>query len=236
MGLWMSLLYSVLVLPVFWYSGSLFRLLGQEPQVADLAQYFMHIAGFGMAPALLVTVLKSFLSALEQTRIVLWATLIGMPVNAALNWALIFGHWGAPELGVAGSALATLCTQMASLLVIALYAARHPELRHYQLFVRFWRPDWAALALVFRLGTPIGLTSLCEGGLFQASALMMGWIGTVELTAHGIALELASITFMVHLGLSQAATVRAGRDLPVGGLRHHHRLALPRSSSAFRIS
>ncbi|TMV82535.1 MATE family efflux transporter, partial [Thioclava sp. BHET1] len=211
MGLWLSLLYSVLVLPVFWYSGSLFRLLGQEPQVADLAQHFMRIAGFGMAPALLVMVLKSFLSALERTRIVLWATLIGLPVNAALNWALIFGHWGAPELGVAGSALATLGTQIASLLVIALYAARHPALRHYQLFVRFWRPDWAAFALVFRLGTPIGLTSLCEGGLFQASALMMGWIGTVELAAHGIALELASITFMVHLGLSQAATVRAGR-------------------------
>ena len=64
---------------------------------------------------------------------------------------------------------------------------------------------------VWKLGLPIGLTGLAEGGLFQASALMMGWIGTVELAAHGIALEVAALTFMLHVGLSSAATIRVAR-------------------------
>ncbi len=229
MGLWLSLLFSLLILPLFWWSGPVLIALGQTPETAELAQRFLRIAGFGMAPALVVMVLKSFLAALERTQVVLWATLAGLPCNALLNWMLIFGHWGAPELGVAGSALATVGTQLLSLAIVGLYAARHQPLRHYQLFTRFWRPDWPAFLQVFRLGWPIGLTGLAEGGLFNASALMMGWIGTVQLAAHGIALELAALTFMVHLGLSQAATIRTGRAFGQGdtqGLRAAARTAI----------
>ena len=211
MGMWLSLLFSVVVLPVFWFSGPIFVALGQQPDVAANAQSFMRIAGFGMAPALLVMVLKSFVSALERTHVVLWATVTAVFLNLGLDWLLIFGNWGAPELGVRGTAIATTSTQVLTLVVIGLYSALNPMLRRYHLFVRFWRPDWPALGRVFQLGWPIGLTGLAEGGLFNASALMMGWIGTVELAAHGIALELSALTFMVHLGLSQAATVRAGR-------------------------
>jgi len=86
-------------------------------------------------------------------------------------------------------------------------------LPQFELFKNFWRSDSEILKRVFLLGWPIGLTSLAEGGLFAASAVMMGWIGAIELAAHGIAIQLASLTFMVHLGFSQAATVRAGRAL-----------------------
>ncbi|MDE3240057.1 MAG: MATE family efflux transporter [Paracoccaceae bacterium] len=222
MGMWLSLIYSALVLPVFWFSGPIFRALGQNDQVASLAEGFMRIAGFGMAPALLVMVLKSFVAALERTQVVLWVTIGALFVNAGLDWVLIFGHLGLPEMGARGSAWATLGTQTLTLIVVALYAARHGALRRFELFRRFWRPDWPALARVFRIGWPIGMTSLAEGGLFQASALMMGWIGTMQLAAHGIALELASLTFMVHMGLSQAATIRVGRARGAGdpvGLR-----------------
>lgn len=211
MGLWLSTLYAALAYPIFWFSGPIFLALGQKPETAAIAQSFMRIAGLGLAPALYVMALKSYLAAHEKTQVVLWATLGGLAINAAGNWAFIFGHWGAPEMGASGSALATLLTQIFGLIVIVAYAAAHPALRRHQLFRRFWRPDWPGFGRVFRLGYPIGLTSLAEGGLFQATALMMGWIGTVQLAAHGIALELASITFMVHLGLSQAATVRVGR-------------------------
>jgi MATE family multidrug resistance protein len=86
-------------------------------------------------------------------------------------------------------------------------------LPQYQLLRNVWRSDTEIMRQVFRLGWPIGLTSLAEGGLFSASAVMMGWLGAIPLAAHGIAIQLASLTFMVHLGLSQAATVRAGRAL-----------------------
>lgn len=216
MGMWLSLIFSVLVLPVFWYSGAIFRALGQNDQVATLAQGFMRIAGFGMAPALLVMVLKSFVSALERTQVVLWVTIGALFVNAGLDWVLIFGHLGLPAMGPRGTAFATLGTQTLTLIVVALYAAWHGELRRFELFTRFWRPDWPAFARVFRIGWPIGVTSLAEGGLFQASALMMGWIGTMQLAAHGIALEITSLTFMVHMGLSQAATIRIGRAQGAG--------------------
>lgn len=211
MGLWLSILFSILTYPVFWWSGPILLALGQEPDVSALAQTYLRIAGLGMAPALLVMVLKSYLSALERTQVVLWVTVAAVPLNVVLNWALIFGNWGVPELGVAGSAIATVIVQIVSLLMIVLYAALLPALAQYSLFQRFWRPDWPGFRAVFRLGWPMGLTGLAESGLFQASALMMGWIGTTELAAHGIALEITALAFMVHVGLSNAVTVRGGQ-------------------------
>ncbi len=211
MGLWLSILFGVLVYPVFWWSEPILLALGQKPDVALLAQDFMRIAGLGMVPALAVTVLSSFLAALGRTQAVLLATVAAVFVNIAAGWALIFGNWGFPELGVRGAAIASVATQLLSLAVLAVYAGALPELRRFRLFQRFWRPDWHAFGNVFRLGWPIGLTGLAEGGLFQASALMMGWLGTVELAAHGIAMQAASLGFMLHVGLSSAATIRTAR-------------------------
>lgn len=210
MGLWLSILFSVAVYPLFWWSEGIMLALGQKPEVAALAQEYLRIAGLGIGPALLVMVLKSYLAALERTQVVLWVTVAAVPLNVALNWALIFGNWGAPEMGVAGSAVATVVIQVISVILLCLYAGLLPSLRVYQLFVRFWRPDWQAFGDVFRLGWPMGLTGLAESGLFHASAIMMGWIGTVELAAHGIALEITALTFMVHVGLSSAVTIRTG--------------------------
>lgn len=211
MGLWLSVLFAAAVMPLMWFSGTLLLALGQQPDLAAAAQDYLRIAGWGMFPALLVMVLKSYLAAQERTQVVLWITLLGAVLNAALNWALIFGNWGAPELGLIGAAIATLAMQLFTLVLTLGYTAWLPALRRHELFARFWRPDWSAFAAVFRLGMPIGLTSLAEAGLFTATALMMGWVGTRELAAHGIALEIASATFMIHLGLSNAATVRAGQ-------------------------
>ena len=211
MGLWLSILYSLLTVPAFVWSGPILRHLGQQPEIAALAQDFLRIAGWGMAPALLVMVLKSYLAALERTQVVLWVTLAAVGVNGVLAWLLIFGHGGLPELGVKGAATASLITQTVTFILLALYAALSAASRRFHLFQRFWRPDWAIFRRVLRLGVPIGLTGLAESGLFVAASIMMGWIGKVELAAHGIAMEIAALAFMVHLGLSNAATVRVGR-------------------------
>ena len=229
MGLWLSIGFGVLTYPLFWWSEPILIALGQKPEVAAFGQDFLRIAGFGMIPALLVMVLKSYLAALERTQVVLWVTLAGVGVNIAFGWALIFGHWGAPELGVRGAAIASVAVQGMTAAALAVYAGWLPQLRHFRLFQRFWRPDWQALGLVFRLGMPIGLTSLAEGGMFQASALMMGWIGTVELASHGIALQAAALTFMVHLGLANATTVRTAHAAGAGdraGLRLGGKVAI----------
>ena len=216
MGLWLSILFGLCTYPVFWTSGSWLLALGQKPEIAQLGQDFLRIAGFGMVPALLIMALKSYLAALGRTQVVLWTTLFAVVVNVAIAYPLIFGAWGLPEMGVRGAAVASVTVQAVNALVLALYAALLRDLRHYRLFQRFWRPDWPAFVQVFRLGWPIGITGLAEAGLFQAATLMMGWIGTVQLAAHGIAMQAASLTFMVHLGIASATTVRTGRFAGTG--------------------
>lgn len=220
MGMWISVAVATLAMPVMFFSGPILRLMGQEDDLSVLAQDYLRIAGWGMFPALLVMVLKSYLAALERTRVVMWATLGAAVLNGVLNYALIFGNWGAPEMGVRGAALASVVLQVATLALLSVYALR--ALPEHNLFVRIWRPDWEALAQVFRMGGQIGMTSLAEAGLFSASTIIMGWIGTLELAAHGIAIQIISFFFMVHVGLSNAATVRAGRAFGRGdepGLR-----------------
>lgn len=209
MGLWLSILFGVLSLPLFFLFGQLFLLMGQEAEISRLGGIYMSIMGLGIIPAILVMVLKSYLSALELTRAILVATMAAVFLNIVVNYMLIFGNWGAPELGVAGAGFASFFSNTFSFLALALYAVRRrPD---HELFRNFHRPDWEAFGQVFRLGWPIGFTSVAEVALFAASTVMMGWLGTNALAAHGIALNIASLTFMIHVGLSQAATVRVGK-------------------------
>lgn len=218
MGLWLSLLFAVVAMPMLLFSQQILLALGQKPEVAGPASAYLQLAGWGLFPALLVMVLKSYLAALERTQIVLWITILAAVVNGLVNYALIFGNWGAPELGIAGAAYASIATQTVSLLAVAAYALW--VLPEHEILKNFHRPDWEMFARVFKLGMPIGLTNLSEVSLFAASAMMMGWLGTIPLAAHGVAMTLAGLTFMVHLGLSNAATIRAGNAYGRGDRAH----------------
>jgi len=213
MALWLVALYTAVTLPLMYFSEGIFSAIGQTPEVAAQAGTYLAIAGLGLLPANVVMVFKSFLSALERTRIILWVTLAAVVVNAALNAVLIFGYLGLPELGIRGAAIASVGTQLVSALLMILYIQR--RLPEHTMFQRMWRPDWEAFYQVFALGIPIGLTTLAEVGLFSASSVMMGWLGEIPLAAHGIALQISSLTFMIHIGLSNAATVRTGRAMGV---------------------
>lgn len=218
MALWLSSFYFACVLPILWFSAPLLRGLGQTPEIADLAQTYLRIAGLGMLPALGVMVLKNYLAGLEDTRVAMLITLAAAGLNVPANYALVFGNWGVPELGIAGAAVASVLVQSVSLVLVVGYALRKwPE---HQLFVRFWKPDAEMLSRVFRIGLPIGLTTLAEVAMFAAAALPMGWLGNVPLAAHGIALQITSATFMMQVGLSNAATVRVGNALGRRDLDH----------------
>jgi MATE family multidrug resistance protein len=208
MGMWLSMGFAVLALPLMIWSRPIMALMGQDQALADMVDGYLFIAAWGIFPALMVMVLKSYLAALERTQVVLWITLLAGVANVLANYAFIFGNWGAPELGVRGAAIASVTSHSVSLVAVVVYVLW--KMPQPQRFVRLGRPEWEMLARVFRLGLPIGFTGLSEVGLFAASAVMMGWLGTVALAAHGIALQLASITFMVHLGISNVATIRAG--------------------------
>ena len=234
MGLWLSLIYTALMMPLLWWSYPVLIALKQDPEVAKTAAEYLRVMGWGLFPALLVMVLKSYLAALERTQIVLWITVAAAVVNGLTNYALIFGNWGAPELGVLGAAIASVVTQVVSLVCVVIYVTR--VLPEHSMFQRFWRPDWEFFFSVLRLGVPIGLTTLAEVSLFAMSAIMMGWLGQVPLAAHGIALNLASATFMVHLGLSNAATIRAGNALGRKDRAHLERGAIAVTAMSLLVS
>ena len=211
MALWLSFGFCVVVMPVLLMARPILTAIGQDPELARLAGLYLAIQGWSIFPALGVMVIKSFLAGVERTQVVLWTTLAGVVVNALANYALIFGNWGAPELGIIGAAWASLFSTIATLVGLVIYAAI--AIPQYGIFQRFWRLDTDALVRVFQLGWPIGLTSLAEVGLFAAASVMMGWLGTIPLAAHGIAMQIISVLFMIHVGLANVATIRAGNAL-----------------------
>lgn len=218
MALWWSIGYFVIVMPILWFSEPILLALGQEDGTARLAQQYLRIAGWGMLPGLGMMVLRNYLSALEHASVVLWVTIAAVLVNVVANYALIFGNFGLPRMGIDGAALASIVAQSLMLLLVVQYAIK--VLPEHQLFVRFWNPDREMLAKIFAIGLPIGLTTLAESSLFSGAAMLMGTLGEVPLAAHGVVLNLAALTFMLQLGLSQAATVRAGNALGRGDAPH----------------
>lgn len=211
MGMWVVVLYGAMTLVPMHFTESILVVFGQKPQVAERAGDYMDVAEWAIFPALLIMALRAFFTAIGRAQIILWATLAGTLLNMLLGYAFIFGHFGAPALGIRGAAVGALGTNVLTFIVLAGVAAKAAVYRRYGLFVRLWRPDWSAFRDVLRVGFPVAMTIIAEVGLFMMSSLMMGWLGTVALAAHGIALQLASIAFMIPLGLSQVGTARVGQ-------------------------
>jgi MATE family multidrug resistance protein len=209
-GLWAALLIAGVMMPIVWQIRPILSALHQSGTVIGLADGFMHAAVWLFPPALALTVLRSFLAAHGATGAILLITLGGVVLNFGLDWLLMFGNFGLPRLELVGAGLSTTLVNCAMFAAMLVYVLRHRRYRRYHILRRFWKPDWLHFRQIFRIGLPIGLTMMAEIGLFSAASVLMGWLGTNELAAHAVALQCASMSFMVPLGLSQATTVRVG--------------------------
>ncbi|HEY9013302.1 MAG TPA: MATE family efflux transporter [Devosia sp.] len=209
-GLWVAILLAAIIIPIVWNLRPILLLLGQDADLAAMAEPYAHTVGWLMAPAFGIVVLRSFLSAHGATRVVLLISVAGVFVNGLVAYALIFGHWGFPRLGLAGAGVATTTVNVVMFALMLAYVLTHRKFRRYHILARFTKPDWPHFFEIFRIGTPIGLMLVAEVALFTSAALMQGWIGASSVAAHAVALQCASLAFMVPLGLSQATTVRVG--------------------------
>ena len=206
MALWLSLAFGLLVSPIFVFSERLLLFLGQEFNLSALASDYLIFSGIAIFPALSASVMRCYLAGMEYVKVTFYISIVAILLNLLVNYLLVFGMFGLPELGIVGAGIATVFVNLFMFISFVIYAKI--KLPQHNLFVRFWRPDRGVIGLVLKMGSAIGITSLAEAGLFSASSMMMGWVGQLELAAHGIALQLASITFMLHLGLSDAATIK----------------------------
>jgi len=212
-GVWILLVCLVPYWLLLWHVGWLMLLLGQAPELASQGQTFLRAYMWCTAPWLLFPLLRNFVSALERPRVVLWLSLGGIALNALLSWALIFGHFGLPALGLLGGGVGSTLTWLILCGGLIVLVRRDRQFRRFHLFGRWWRFDGQRTLAMVKLGWPIGVTMALEMGVFALAAYFMGWIGAPAVAAHAIALQLAALTFMVPLGLGQAATVRVGLAL-----------------------
>lgn len=208
MGLWITSICCLISMPILWVFEDVYLLLGQEPEVSALASDYVRVAQWSLFPALWALVFRNFFATLEKAQIVFWAIVPGIFLNILLNYMFIFGNFGAPAMGVVGAAWASLGTNIVIFLVLMFWLFANNEYRQFELLTRFWRSDWSVFSRVARLGLPISISILAEISMFIGAAILMGWIGAVELAAHGIALQLGAIAFMIPLGISGAATIR----------------------------
>ncbi|HVI05770.1 MAG TPA: MATE family efflux transporter [Sphingomicrobium sp.] len=212
-GLWLLGLMLPTYWLILWHIGYLMRAFGQSAELADQGQMFLRAYMWSTAPWLLFQLLRNFVSALERPRAVLWLSLFGIALNALLSWSLIFGHFGLPRLGLVGGGVGSTLTWLVLCGSLMAIVGADRQFRRFHLFGHWWRFDRQRTMAMASLGWPIGATMALEMGVFALAAYFMGWIGTPAVAAHAIALQLAALTFMVPLGLGQAATVRVGLAL-----------------------
>jgi MATE family multidrug resistance protein len=209
-AMWAAVAIALPVWLILWEGGAILAAMGEDPALAADAGRFLHTLQWAMLPALLYLILRSFVAALERPIWSLGVGLCGVLWNAFINYGLIFGHFGLPRLGLVGAGIGSTSANLFMFLAMALVVTRHRIFRRYHLFGRFWRPDWERFRDVWRLGLPIAVTLALEITIFNLAVFLMGLIGADAIAAHAVALQLAAFTFMVPLGLGQAATVRVG--------------------------
>jgi len=209
-GFWLAAAFSVLATPLVLQLGPIFGLLGQDPQIISLAEIYLSSAVWMLFPGLGIIIFRALLTAHGDSKILLWVTVGGIFINAFANYGLMFGNFGLPRLEMLGAGITTSIVNLIMFAILLAFVVMNSRYRRYYILVRPFKPDWPRFRQLLFIGTPISLTIMSEVGLFGAASLLMGILGTDELAAHAIALQLAGIAFMVPLGISHATTVRVG--------------------------
>lgn len=209
-AMWLILAVTPLAWLYFGHAEQMLLAMGQDPVLAARAQTYCDGVMWGLPFMAGFALLRNFIAAHGRPRPAMWLLAVGIPVNAAADYALMFGGFGLPRLELYGLGIATSLVQGAMFFVLLAYILRDRRYRRYMLLVRFWRSDWPRFRELWVLGLPIGLTKLAEAGLFAATGFLIGLIGVAELAGHAVALQFAAIAFMIPFGVAQAATVRVG--------------------------
>jgi multidrug resistance protein, MATE family len=213
-SLWFSLGLGGVLAVIVLVLGPIYPILGPPEPVLRAAKPFLTILAWSLVPGLGFIAAKNYCESLGRPTVPMIILYVTVLLNLFLNVILVFGLLGAPRLGLAGSAYATLVARAASFFGTVVYALRITEMSGQELLLL--KLNRNLLESLLRLGLPIGLQLFAEVGAFCFSAIMIGWISADALAAHQIAITCAATTFMFPLGIAQAVTVRIGHALGAG--------------------
>lgn len=191
--------------------------LGQEDSVAEAAYDYLIIMGYSTIPMLMFLALKQFTDGLEYTRVAMTLSLLSIPINIGLNYLLIFGKLGLPRWELYGAGIGTFLTRIIILVVMIYVVMKSRKFKQFiEMRAETWKLNMKSWRELLEIGIPSSMQYAMETGAFAFSGIMVGWLGAIHLASHQIALSIASLTFMVSLGLSAAGAIRVsnayGRD------------------------
>ena len=212
-SLLVNIVLSLFMVGVILIGVNYIQYLNQPPEVIELTIIYMTIVGFSAIPLMLFQTYKQFIEGLSIMKPAMIIAILANIINAFVNWILIFGELGFPKLGLAGAAWATFLSRVFMAVVIMIYVMRNQKFKQYDVTFHFRGINISVIKKLLSLGLPSGFQYFFEVGAFTFAVIMIGWIGANELAAHQIAINLASITFMAVLGISQAASIRVGNAM-----------------------
>jgi len=213
-GLWLGLFLFLPPFILFWNAYPLLIWLDQPQETAEASSAYLRAISWGFLPALWTMALRGLLEGMSNTTPIMLICFAGVGLNVFSNDALMFGKYGLPALGLVGTGYASSFVYSCVFAMLAVYVSR----KHFSLkiFSHLRRPDFSMLLELLKVGGPIGMTLAFEASMFSAAAIAMGTLGKAQLAAHQIALQTASISFMIPLGLAIATSVRVGNAIGAG--------------------
>jgi len=225
-GMLLSTVLGVVLLVILLLMSPVLSYMHQPVEVVALATPYFKIVAFSMLPLLVFQGLKQFADGLSLTKYAMQATIVANIINVFFNYVLIYGVWGFPELGIEGAAYGTLFSRCAMLVFLILIVRSKKIFQPYLQHFSFSEIKKSVLKKVFNLGYPTALQMWFEVGIFASGVFLAGALGTLDQAANQIALNLASMTFMIAVGLGVTATIRVGNQKGLKNYRELRRIAI----------
>ncbi len=183
------------------------KFMNQPTEIIGPATIYMKVLGLSLFPMMLFQTYRQFAEGVSFLKPAMIITLLANLVNILANWLFIYGNLGMPALGVAGAGIATVSSRTFMAIVLMVVIVRSPKMKRFDPTLNYKKIDFSMIKKLLSVGIPAGFQYFFEVSAFTAASIMAGWMGTIALAAHQIALNLAAISFMVALGISAAATI-----------------------------
>jgi len=201
---------AIMIVLIVYFAADLIQYFDQPLEVQIMAASYMKIIGFSAVPLMFFQTYKQFIEGLSVMRPAMIIAILANIINVFANWVLIFGNLGFPALELNGAGWATFASRGFMALSIMVFVMKNKFFKQYDVSFHFKSINWHVIKKILSLGLPSGFQYFFEVGAFSFAVVMVGWLGTKQLAAHQIAINLASISFMAVLGISAAGSIRVG--------------------------